>query len=296
MRNFKNNIVQSNEITRATYSATLIEKKIIYNVFSKIDNNLQYFNLIEVKLTDIFAGKTTSNKVFNISYNLESLKYKMYNEKNFIYIPLFKKISYKKGSGLLLCELDDKIKPFLLQLNGNYTNFNYITAMNFKSSYSMRIYELISQYKSSKFLIIKIDRLKQILNLENKFSRYSCFKKVVLNVAKKEISEKAEFSFKFTEIKKGKQVVRLRFNISKKPKKDKKNKRINITKSQRFKILERDDFTCQYCGAKAPDVVLEIDHIKPISKGGTNDLYNLVTSCFECNRGKSNKIIKIITK
>lgn len=57
----------------------------------------------------------------------------------------------------------------------------------------------------------------------------------------------------------------------------------------RTEVFKRDMFTCQYCGRKAPDVVLEIDHIKPVAKGGTNHITNLVTSCFECNRGKGDR-------
>lgn len=66
-------------------------------------------------------------------------------------------------------------------------------------------------------------------------------------------------------------------------------KRTAIPKSIRFEVFKRDKFTCQYCGLSAPDVILEIDHIKPVSKGGTNDILNLVTACRECNRGKTNK-------
>lgn len=62
--------------------------------------------------------------------------------------------------------------------------------------------------------------------------------------------------------------------------------REKLTKKQRFTILKRDNFTCRYCGRKTPEVILEIDHIVPVSKGGTNDLNNLVTSCRDCNRGK----------
>jgi hypothetical protein len=62
-----------------------------------------------------------------------------------------------------------------------------------------------------------------------------------------------------------------------------------IPKTIRFEVFKRDKFTCQYCGASAPDVILEVDHIKPVSKGGTNDILNLVTACRHCNRGKTNK-------
>lgn len=65
--------------------------------------------------------------------------------------------------------------------------------------------------------------------------------------------------------------------------------RKSLSKKVRFEVFKRDNFTCQYCGGKAPQVVLEVDHIEPVSKGGTNDILNLVTSCFDCNRGKSDR-------
>jgi len=55
----------------------------------------------------------------------------------------------------------------------------------------------------------------------------------------------------------------------------------------RFEVFKRDEFTCQYCGRKSPEVVLEADHIVPIAAGGPDDVINLTTSCWECNRGKS---------
>lgn len=54
----------------------------------------------------------------------------------------------------------------------------------------------------------------------------------------------------------------------------------------RFFVFQRDEFTCQYCGSPAPLVTLHVDHIRPVSKGGTNDLTNLITSCVDCNLGK----------
>ncbi len=64
--------------------------------------------------------------------------------------------------------------------------------------------------------------------------------------------------------------------------------RKSISKKLRFEVFKRDSFICQYCGKVAPNVILEVDHIEPVSKGGSNDLLNLITSCFDCNRGKTN--------
>lgn len=62
--------------------------------------------------------------------------------------------------------------------------------------------------------------------------------------------------------------------------------RKSIPPKMRFEVFKRDSFTCQYCGKMAPDIILEVDHIKPVCKGGNNGILNLITSCFECNRGK----------
>lgn len=59
-----------------------------------------------------------------------------------------------------------------------------------------------------------------------------------------------------------------------------------VSNELRFKVLCRDNFTCQYCGRKAPDAELEVDHIYPVSKGGKAREDNLVTSCVSCNSGK----------
>ena len=65
--------------------------------------------------------------------------------------------------------------------------------------------------------------------------------------------------------------------------------RIGLSKKLRFEVFKRDCFKCQYCGSTPPGIILEVDHIVPVSKDGTNEIDNLITSCFDCNRGKSNR-------
>lgn len=70
-----------------------------------------------------------------------------------------------------------------------------------------------------------------------------------------------------------------------------KNKRKSLSPKQRFEVFKRDSFRCQYCGKTAPDVLLEVDHIKPVKEGGTNDIINLITACKDCNRGKGARLL-----
>jgi hypothetical protein len=64
-----------------------------------------------------------------------------------------------------------------------------------------------------------------------------------------------------------------------------------LAKTLRYSILHRDNFICQACGAKGINgAVLEVDHIVPRSKGGSNDPSNLRTLCSNCNGGKSDNL------
>lgn len=70
-----------------------------------------------------------------------------------------------------------------------------------------------------------------------------------------------------------------------------KNQRSLMTQELRRKIMERDDYTCQICGKRMPDLVgLQIDHIVPVSKGGKTIPSNLQVLCSVCNQSKSNKM------
>ena len=54
----------------------------------------------------------------------------------------------------------------------------------------------------------------------------------------------------------------------------------------RFEVFKRDGFCCAYCNRSVPEVVLEVDHIIPRAEGGGDEMENLITACWDCNRGK----------
>ena len=62
--------------------------------------------------------------------------------------------------------------------------------------------------------------------------------------------------------------------------------RKGIQPKLRYQVMQKDGFKCVLCGKNANEDRLEIDHIKPVVYGGTNELDNLRTLCSECNKGK----------
>lgn len=64
------------------------------------------------------------------------------------------------------------------------------------------------------------------------------------------------------------------------------------SKRLRVLVLQRDNFKCRTCGRSSNEVVLEIGHIVPVSKGGKTILDNLITQCLDCNRGIADLEIK----
>lgn len=66
-----------------------------------------------------------------------------------------------------------------------------------------------------------------------------------------------------------------------------------VSQKTRFEVFKRDRFTCQYCGAHPPGVLLHVDHIVALAAGGSNAIGNLVTACEPCNLGKGARDLKV---
>jgi hypothetical protein len=67
-----------------------------------------------------------------------------------------------------------------------------------------------------------------------------------------------------------------------------------LSRTTRFEVFKRDDFTCQYCGRHPPEVLLEVDHVIAVAEGGDDSEGNLITACADCNRGKGARSLKAV--
>lgn len=74
------------------------------------------------------------------------------------------------------------------------------------------------------------------------------------------------------------------------------SERISLPPSIRMEALVHYGHRCIYCGVTSRESQLEVDHVIPVAKGGTNEIGNLVVACKPCNRGKGKRMLLDVTE
>jgi len=159
----------------------------------------------------------------------------------FNYLP---KGEYKNGVLTLL--INSEMKPFIQDLQKNFTQYHIENIKPLKSGYSIRIFELLkmSAYKGN--YRIKVDELRKMFGLDKKYSEYNNLKQRVIEPAKRELKQHCDIYFDYTEIKLGNKVNEIEFKIYK--------------QSREFTEIE------DILEAKAKDI--EFREVSPESTGG----------------------------
>lgn len=124
-------------------------------------------------------------------------------------------VTINKRSGFIKLKHDEKLKPYLLDLQENFTRYNLIYTLAMRSQYSTRLYELLKSYQYKKFVVFGIEDLKRLLFAET-YTRGNNFKQRVLEIAMKEISKLTDISVTYELIKEGRKFTEVRFDITQK--------------------------------------------------------------------------------
>ncbi|HBM17504.1 MAG TPA: hypothetical protein DD381_14340 [Lentisphaeria bacterium] len=119
---------------------------------------------------------------------------------------------YKDGE--LFLRINREMRPFILGLKKNFTQYHIENIKPLKSGYSIRIFEMLKMnaWKSETYRI-KLDELKKMFGIEDKYKLYTDFKKDVIERAKTELKEHCEIYFEYLEIKHGNKVAEIEFTI-----------------------------------------------------------------------------------
>lgn len=177
---------------------TFIPAKDLIEIFG----NDKYYNTLKNICRD-FAKKTVEIK------GVEDGDYEIY--------PVFAELSYKKSKGLTL-EFNSKMAPWLLELADKpFTKLPFEQVWALRSSYAIRILELVLQYQNTKTheRIISLDDLKQYLGmpLDSYEGRTDMFRRRVVEGSVKDINEKTSYKVEYENVKDGRKIVGFKFKL-----------------------------------------------------------------------------------
>lgn len=126
--------------------------------------------------------------------------------------------SMRYDNGIITVKIHPDLIPYLVDLKEKFTSFKLENILYLNSSYAIKIYQLLTQYKKIGERIITLDELRSTLGiLELKaYVAYGSINKRILAISEREINEKTDITISYEEIKKSRKVIAVKFKIAKK--------------------------------------------------------------------------------
>lgn len=215
-------VVKSNRIIEAKYKLSPRAQKFILLMVSMIEVKDTEFKYQTIKIKDIedilnidgkkWGGIYQEMKDIILSLNNRPLKIQN-DDGSMLIMNWIASAEIRKGKGVVEFEFSEKLKPYLLQLKSHFTRFKLHNILKLKSSFSIRLYELMKARQFLGNVTYTLKELKEILVLEGKYGAYYDFKRRVLLPAQKELQEFCDVYFEYEEQKQGRAVHALSFQI-----------------------------------------------------------------------------------
>lgn len=222
----ENNIVsKSNTLIEANSRLNLVEQKMLLCLASNIEPNDRDFKTYTFPIKQFhdllgLSGSTKYTELSKITKELLSKVIEIRAGEELIQVSWLSSAIYNRNKGTIDMRFDPLLKPFLLELSSKFTSYRLANVVKLKSTYAIRIYELLKQYEDLKERTISLENLRYYLDAMDVYPNYANFKQRVLKPSQKELNQKTDISFDFEEIKLGRKVQKIRFIIRGQKKKD----------------------------------------------------------------------------
>jgi len=214
-------VSKSNALIDSVYSLTALEQKVLISVISilnsKEQENFYKYRVSITTLREILGIKRanfyTDLKQMTMSILSKPFKYKDKEANTTLQAPWFASCEYIDGEGIVEFEFSPKVKKLLLNLKNEYTSYMLGYAVQLKSKYSIRIYELLKRIESMKTATFYLIELRDMVGVNKQYPKYAQFKQNVLEVSKKEINQYTDIKFSYKELKSGRKVENIKFIV-----------------------------------------------------------------------------------
>ncbi|PEF61886.1 replication initiation protein [Bacillus cereus] len=221
----ENNIVsKSNTLIEANSRLNLVEQKMLLCLASNIEPNDRDFKTYTFPIKQFhdllgLSGSTKYTELSKITKELLSKVIEIRTGDELIQVSWLSSAIYNRNKGTIDMRFDPLLKPFLLELSSKFTSYRLANVVKLKSTYAIRIYELLKQYEDLKERIVSLENLRYYLDAMNVYPKYANFKQRVLKPSQKELEQKTDISFEFEEIKLSRKIQKIRFIIHSQKKK-----------------------------------------------------------------------------
>lgn len=206
-----NLVVKKNPLVNARYKLNPLELKIILSVVGMIDKDDSDFWTYQIRVSDLDADYKNLQRA---ARSLMKRLFEIENDDEWVMMPWFSYMAYKKREGVLECHFDPKLKPYLLHLKDNFTAYTLKSVLPMRSSYSIRIYELLKQYETIGSRVFNLDELLKILQVPKSYHIWRAFSRRVLEPAKKEINQHSDITINYQPVKTGRKITAINFRIA----------------------------------------------------------------------------------
>ncbi|MWN89244.1 RepB family plasmid replication initiator protein [Gilliamella sp. Pra-s65] len=196
-------VYKSNDLVNASYNLTLAEQRIILFAISKLNPASDNNKTVVIKASEFAKQfkKIDKNSIYKaIKDGLDDLYNKsiiLKNEQKKITFRWLQAKAYVDNEATAELVFSDQIIPYLFDLKNKFTKYKLSNISTFKSVYSIRLYELLVQYKVIKARNIEVKELREMLLLGNKYTRPFDLKKRVIEKAVKELNEKSDLNISY---------------------------------------------------------------------------------------------------
>jgi plasmid replication initiation protein len=205
-------------LIEANYKLGVVEQKIILCVASNIQPDDSDFKTYTLPIKEFYSllglkGTPKYTELRQITRELMQKVFEVRIENKVIQVAWLSYVAYNETEGTIDLRFDPFLRPYLLQLKREFTSYKLENVVKLKSSYAIRIYELLKQYEKVQERTFSLSDLRKALGAEAIYPAYGNFKQRVLMPAQKELKKKTDISFEIEEVKKGRRVEKIKFFI-----------------------------------------------------------------------------------
>ncbi len=216
--NQSNFVTKSNRLIEANYKLGVVEQKIILCLASNIqptDSDFKTYTLPVKEFTSLLGlkGRPKYTELRRITKELMQKVFEVRINKKVIQVAWLSYVAYNESEGTIDIRFDPFLRPYLLELKREFTSYKLENVVQLKSTYAIRIYELLKQYEKIQERTFLLNDLRKLLGAEDIYPAYGNFKQRVLIPAQKELKSKTDISFELEEIKTGRRVTKVKFII-----------------------------------------------------------------------------------